>query len=72
MQLVGEYFFNVPGRYASWEAFEDRFLNITHSKLDIDTERYASIKQAFLARMGPDGAEFLKPHRVDLLQKPPA
>jgi SAM-dependent methyltransferase len=70
MQLVGEYFFNVPGRYANWGAFEDRFLNITHSKLDIDAERYASIKQAFLTHMGPDGAEFLKPHRVDLLQKP--
>jgi ubiquinone/menaquinone biosynthesis C-methylase UbiE len=70
MQLLGEYFFNVPGCYASWQAFEDRFLNITHSKLDIDAQRYAAIKQAFLARMGAHGAEFLKPHRVDLLQKP--
>ncbi len=69
MQLAGEYFFNVPGSYASWEAFEDRFLNITHTELAIDAERYQRIKQAFLAHMGPQGAEFLKPHRVDLLRK---
>jgi SAM-dependent methyltransferase len=72
MQLVGEYFFNVPGRYLNWQAFEDRFLNITHTELSIDAERYAAIKQAFQAHMGPQGAEFMKPHRVDLLQKPVA
>lgn len=70
MRLVGEYFFNVPGRYENWQVFEERFLKITHTKLNIDEERYEVIKQAFLAHMGPDGAEFLKPHRVDLLQKP--
>jgi SAM-dependent methyltransferase len=70
MQLVGEYFFHVPGRYASWEAFEDRFLNITHTELQIDQERYTSIKQTFLSNLGEEGAEFLKPHRVDLLRKP--
>lgn len=72
MNLLGEYFFNVPGSYPSWEAFEDRFLNITHTELAIDAERYARIKQAFLAHLGTDGPGFLKPHRVDLLKKPVA
>ena len=72
MQLQGEYFFNVPGSYASWEVFEDRFLNITHTELAIDQDRYEKIKQSFLAHLGSQGAEFLKPHRVDLLRKPPA
>jgi ubiquinone/menaquinone biosynthesis C-methylase UbiE len=70
MDLKGEYFFNVPGCYESWQQFEDRFLNITHTKLSIDQARYAEIRQRFLSHMGPKGAEFLKPHRVDLLQKP--
>jgi SAM-dependent methyltransferase len=70
MLLRGEYFFNVPGRYESWEAFENRFLKITHTRLSIDEARYEKIKRSFLAHMGPDGANFLKPHRVDLLQKP--
>lgn len=70
MHLKGEYFFNVPGCYESWQQFEDRFLNITHTKLSIDPARYAEIRQKFLSHLGPKGAEFLKPHRVDLLQKP--
>lgn len=70
MQLRGEYFFNVPGRYETWEQFEDRFLKITHTELDLDEDRYRTIKNAFLAHMGPEGADFLKPHRADLLQKP--
>jgi ubiquinone/menaquinone biosynthesis C-methylase UbiE len=70
MRLRGEYFFNVPGRYETWEAFESRFIKITHTRLSIDEARYEEIKRAFLAHMGPDGADFLKPHRVDLLQKP--
>ena len=71
MTLRGEYFFNVPGCYESWEVFEGRFLNITHTKLDIDEARYARIKQAFLSHLGPRGAMFERPHRADLLQKPP-
>jgi SAM-dependent methyltransferase len=70
MQLRGEFFFNVPGRYETWEQFENRFLKITHTELAIDEVRYRTIKNAFLAHMGPQGAEFLKPHRADLLQKP--
>lgn len=72
MALLGEYFFHVPGRYPSWEAFEDRFLNITHTELAIDAAHYERIKQTFLSHMGPEGADFLKPHRVDLLKKPEA
>lgn len=70
LQLRGEHFFNVPGCYESWEQFENRFLKITHTRLSIDAARYETIRHAFLSHMGPDGANFLKPHRVDLLQKP--
>lgn len=70
MALLGQFFLNVPGCYESWEAFESRFLNVTHTRLQIDKVRYHQIKQAFMAHMGAQGAEFLKPHRVDLLHKP--
>jgi SAM-dependent methyltransferase len=70
MQLKGEFFFNVLGCYESWEQFEERFLNITHTKLSIEQARYEEIRERFLSHMGPEGALFLKPHRVDLLQKP--
>lgn len=67
MALLGQHFLNVPGRYDSWETFESRFLKVTHTKLQIDPQRYAKIRAAFMEHLGPRGAEFLKPHRIDLL-----
>jgi len=67
-RLEAEVFYETPGAYPTWEAFEDRFLKVTHTELDIDAARYAQIRSAFLAHMTPEGASFLKPHRVDLLR----
>ncbi|MEW8029789.1 MAG: class I SAM-dependent methyltransferase [Candidatus Thiodiazotropha sp.] len=69
MELLGQHFLNVPGLYDCWESFESRFFKVTHSKLEIDEQRYRQIKTAFMQHMGPRGAEFLKPHRIDLLHK---
>lgn len=70
LQLLSERFFHVPGCYPDWESFESRFLKVTHTELDIDPARYAVIHKTFRSHMTSDGAHFLKPHRVDLLQKP--
>lgn len=69
MELLGQYFINVPGLYSSWEDFESRFLKITHTRLEMDEQRYCRIRDAFMEHMGPEGAKFLKPHRIDLLRK---
>jgi SAM-dependent methyltransferase len=69
MELLGQHFLYVPGLYDSWDSFESRFLKVTHTKLQLDEERYQQIKSAFMSHMGPRGAEFLKPHRIDLLRK---
>jgi ubiquinone/menaquinone biosynthesis C-methylase UbiE len=69
MELLGQHFLYVPGLYDSWESFESRFINITHTKLQLDEQRYQQIKSAFMKHMGPRGAKFLKPHRIDLLCK---
>jgi ubiquinone/menaquinone biosynthesis C-methylase UbiE len=69
MELLGQHFLNVPGLYDSWESFESRFINVTHTKLQLDEQDYQRIKAAFMQHMGPRGAEFLKPHRIDLLRK---
>lgn len=69
-ELQAQVFFQVPGHYPSWEAFADRFLHVTHTPLNLDEERYARVRRAFMAHMTPTGAHLLKPHRVDLLRKP--
>ena len=71
MLLKEERFFQVPGVFESWEQFESRFLQVTHTELAIGDRRYAEIRAAFMAHMQEDGAHFLKLHRLDLLQKPP-
>ena len=67
--LETEIFFQVPGTYANWEAFADRFLRVTHTQLDLTAEREARVRAAFEAHLTPTGAHFLKPHRIDLLRK---
>jgi SAM-dependent methyltransferase len=68
-RLEAEIFYETPGTYADWQAFEDRFLKVTHTELDIDADLYARIRAAFLTHMTSDGAQFRKPHRVDLLRR---
>jgi SAM-dependent methyltransferase len=69
-ELEREIFFQVPGTYENWGLFEDRFLKVTHTALEIDEARYERIRARFMAHMTPSGAHFLKPHRVDFLRKP--
>jgi len=64
-----EVFVQVPGTYASWDAFAARFLDITHTELDLDAARLQRIRSAFDRHLTPSGAHFLKPHRIDLLRK---
>jgi SAM-dependent methyltransferase len=64
-----ELFIHVPGSYDGWDAFEARFLEVTHTELDIDEQRRARIRAAFERHLTPSGAHFLKPHRIDLLRK---
>jgi SAM-dependent methyltransferase len=69
MRFHKQVFLNVPGCYDSWEQFEARFLKVTHTPRDIDKAKYIQIKETFMTHMGEDGAHFLKPHRIDLIQK---
>lgn len=65
-----EVFFQVPGTFEAWDQFDRRFLQVTHTALDIDPGRYEQIHNPFMSHMTPTGGHFLKPHRVDLLRKP--
>jgi len=65
-----ERFIQVPGSYPDWDAFAARFLEVTHTELDLDEQRRAEVRTAFERHLTPAGAHFLKPHRIDLLRKP--
>ena len=68
-QLVEEVFFNSPMHFENFEEFENNTIRATHSDHNLDQALYDQVKQRFEQHVGDDGAQFLMPIRVDLLQK---
>lgn len=68
-RLVEEKFFNTPRRYRDFSEFENTIINASHSQHRLDADTYARVRQSFEKHMGEDGALFMTPVRVDLLQK---
>ncbi|WP_295388153.1 class I SAM-dependent methyltransferase [uncultured Thiodictyon sp.] len=69
--LAAEVFFESAASYPDWPSFASRFLDVTHSERQLDAAQRAAIRAAFERHLTPAGARFLKPHRVDLLQRLP-
>lgn len=67
--LLEETFFNSPMRFESFAEYEDKVIKATHSNHALDDDLYNLVKQRFEQHLGDDGAHFLMPIRVDLLQK---
>jgi SAM-dependent methyltransferase len=70
LELVQQVFFLAPSRFADFADFERRIIHVTHTDHRIAPQVYARLRQRFEAAMTPDGAEFMQPHRVDLLRRP--
>ncbi len=68
--LVEETFFNSPMKFESFAEFENNTIKATHSSHKLDDNLFALVKQRFEQHLGDDGAHFLMPIRVDLLQHP--
>lgn len=68
--LVEEVFFNSPRKYKSFSEYENTVIKATHSDYKLDENLYVKVKQNFMKHMGENGAHFLNPIRVDLLQRP--
>lgn len=66
--LVEETFFNSPMKFESFDEFENNTIKATHSNHTLDDDLYMLVKNRFEQHVGEDGAHFLMPIRVDLLQ----
>lgn len=69
-ELVEEVFFQGPSQFADFADFEQRMLFPSHSDHQIDPDLHRRVKAAFMPHLTVQGAEFINPHRVDLLRKP--
>jgi SAM-dependent methyltransferase len=68
-ELVREEFFNTQGHFDTFEQFEERILNVTHTRHRLSSELYRQVKDRFMQHVTPRGANFQNPLRVDLLRK---
>lgn len=68
--LVEETFFNSPMKFENFADYENKILKVTHTRHSLDEKVYQQVKQRFEQHMRDDGAHFLMPIRVDLLQRP--
>lgn len=69
-ELVEQIFFNAPGHFRDFQDFERRMIKVTHTAHHIDQALLRRIKESFERHMTDQGADFLKPSRVDLLRRP--
>lgn len=70
LELVEQIFCNTETRFADFAEFEQRIINVTHTKHRLDAALYAQVQAAFQQHMGAEGARFANPARFDLLRKP--
>jgi len=66
---LNQVFFNTYGHYANFEEFEEVIINASFLNLNLSPELLAQVKEKFQSYMQDDGAHFLSPNRVDILQK---
>ncbi len=69
LNLEQEFFFNSPMHFADFADFEAKILGVTHTDHRLSDALHATVRQRFMAHMGPEGARFTMPIRIDLLRK---
>ena len=72
LELVEERFFRIRNEFQDFADFEQRIIRATHTKHALSPELYETVRQVFERHVGPEGACFAMPMRVDLLRRPDA
>ena len=69
LSLEKQLFFNTRSYFESFAQFDQRMIQVTHTSHRLAPEVYREVKEKFESYLTPEGATFLNPQRVDLLQK---
>jgi len=67
--LAQEIFFHSPMHFDDFADFEAKILRVTHTDHQLSAELYDEVRRKFEDHLGPHGADFLMPIRVDLLHR---
>ena len=69
LSLERQLFFNTRSFFESFDQFDQRMIQVTHTSHQLAPELYRRVKDKFESYLTPEGATFLNPQRVDLLRK---
>lgn len=70
LELAGQHFFNTPSAFEDFADFERKIIGVTHTDHKLSPELLQAVREKFESFMGPEGAHFTMPIRVDLLRRP--
>lgn len=70
LELAGQYFFNTRNDFQDFAEFERCIIGATHTQHHLSPELRRTVRERFKGFMGPAGARFVMPMRVDLLRRP--
>lgn len=70
LALEGQHFFNTANHFIDFADFERKVIGVTHTEHRLNPELLQAVQEKFEGYMGPDGAHFVMPIRVDLLRRP--
>jgi ubiquinone/menaquinone biosynthesis C-methylase UbiE len=69
LSLERQLFFNTRSFFESFDQFDQRMIQVTHTSHQLAPALYRRVKDKFESYLTPEGATFLNPQRVDLLRK---
>jgi ubiquinone/menaquinone biosynthesis C-methylase UbiE len=69
-ELVTERFFSAARTYPDLADFERAHFEVTFRDTRHTPEQIAAVREKFVRHLGPEGARFEQPMRIDLLRKP--
>lgn len=70
LQAVEERHFETPIVFRDFDDFVERMVRVTHTDLAVEGALLEAVRRRFEAHMGPGGARFLRPMRVNLMRRP--
>lgn len=68
-ERVTQVHFDVPVHYDDFADFERRMVAVTYADHRLDAGTLQAVRQRFEAHLGPGGADFMRPMRIDLLRR---
>ncbi|OQX09798.1 MAG: SAM-dependent methyltransferase [Thiothrix lacustris] len=70
LERVEQIFCHTESRFADFNEFDQRIIQVTHTNHQLDDALYQTVKARFNTHVGANGAAFENPARFDVLRKP--